>query len=83
MEVFLIVIASLWLFSFIMRRWLGPWLLRRYVQKMQERMNPSAAQQQTRKKENAVNISRKKKEPHTRTYTSAEDVDYEEVDDEK
>lgn len=46
-------------------------------------MNPGAAQQQTRNKEDAVKISRKKKEPHTRTYTSAEDVDYEEVDDEK
>ncbi|PKP03152.1 MAG: hypothetical protein CVU11_09310 [Bacteroidetes bacterium HGW-Bacteroidetes-6] len=81
MYTFLLVVLCLYIFMRIMSRWIAPWLLRRYMQKMQERMNPGAAQQKTRKKGTTVNIPRKQKSTRTRTYTSAENVDFEEIED--
>jgi len=79
----LIVICSLYVFSYIMRRWVAPWLLRRFVRKMQERMSPGEPQQKARKEGADIHIPRKQKSKANRTYSNAEYVDFEDVDDEK
>jgi len=79
----LIVICSLYLFSYIMRRWVAPWLLRRFIRRMQDRMNPGGQQQYTRKEGTDIHIPRKQKSKANRTYSNAEYVDFEDVDDKK
>lgn len=79
----LLVILGLYLFSQIMVRWVMPWLLRRYIMRMQERMNPDAGQKTSRKDGTEVHIPRKQKSKSSRTYNNAEYVDYEDVDDGK
>jgi len=79
----LIVILCLYLFGQIMARWVGPWLLHRYITRLQERMNPGAGQQKSQKTDSGVHIPRKQKSKSNRTYQSAEYVDFEDVDDEK
>ncbi|HBG69609.1 MAG: hypothetical protein A2W93_13860 [Bacteroidetes bacterium GWF2_43_63] len=79
----LLVILGLYLFSQVMVRWVMPWLLHRYIRRMQERMNPDSGQETTRKEGTDVHIPRKQKSKSNRTYSNAEYVDYEDVDDGK
>ena len=79
----LLVILGLYLFSQIMVRWVMPWLLHRYITRMQERMNPDGAQKNTHRDGTEVHIPRKQKSKSSRTYSNAEYVDFEDVDDVK
>ncbi|MPM22406.1 hypothetical protein SDC9_68861 [bioreactor metagenome] len=79
----LLVILGLYLFSQIMVRWIMPWLLHRYITRMQDRMNPDAAQKKQSRGETDIHIPRKQKSKSSRTYSNAEYVDFEDVDDEK
>lgn len=76
----LIFILALYVFSQIMVRFVAPWLLRRYVRKMQQRMNPDAYEHH-KKKQGDIHIPRKQKSKPTRTYGNAEYIDYEDVSD--
>ena len=79
----LLIILGLYLFSQILMRWIMPWLLHRYITRMQERMNPDGAQKKNRKNGTEVHIPRKQRSKSNRTYSSAEYIEFEEVNDEK
>jgi hypothetical protein len=81
MLTFLIVILGLYLFSRIASRWILPWLLHRYITRMQERINPQGTKKSERRRETEIHIPRKQKVKSNRDYSNAEYIDFEEIDD--
>ena len=77
---FILIILGIYLFFRIMARWVAPWLLKRYVSRMQKQYDEQQGVVRDKKSNTTIHIPRKDKNKKRSPNYYAEDVSFEELD---
>ncbi|MBN2728061.1 MAG: hypothetical protein JXR53_02465 [Bacteroidales bacterium] len=77
---FILILIGIYLFFRIMARWVAPWLLKRYIKRMQKRYDEQNGYVRGKDGKTNIHIPRKDKNKKRSPNYDAEDISYEEID---